>query len=176
MRFGAGGGPARDLLTLGTGVGSACSSTGLVPNTEFGQMEIRGRDAERRSASAARVRRGLSWKAWAPDLDEHLTAIDKLISPNLIILGGGVSKNADKFMPRLTVRCTGRRRPSSETTPGSSAPRSLWPRALADASTTFDDLHGVAHRRPGYVRALAVAEDFIDAMGSASDAAEGTAG
>ena len=77
----------------------------LVPNTEFGQMEIRGRDAERRSAAAARTRRGLSWKAWAQDLDEHLHAIDKLFWPNLIILGGGVSKNADQFIPRLTQRC-----------------------------------------------------------------------
>ena len=107
MRFGAG----RDqpgvvfVLTLGTGVGSGMFNDGvLVPNTELGHMEIRGRDAERRSAAAARVRRGLSWKAWANDLDEHLHAIDKLFSPNLIILGGGVSKNADKFIPRLTVR------------------------------------------------------------------------
>ena len=67
-------------------------------------MEIRGRDAERRSAAAARVRRGLSWKAWAADLDEHLLAIEKLFWPNLFIIGGGVSKRADKFMPRLTTR------------------------------------------------------------------------
>jgi polyphosphate glucokinase len=77
----------------------------LVPNTEFGQMEIRGRAAERRSASVARTKRGLSWKAWAADLDEHLDRIDKLMWPNLLILGGGVSKNADKFLPRLTTRC-----------------------------------------------------------------------
>ena len=68
-------------------------------------MEIRGRAAERRSAAAARVKRGLSWKAWAADLDEHLDAIDQLMWPNLMILGGGVSKNADRFIPRLTVRC-----------------------------------------------------------------------
>jgi polyphosphate glucokinase len=67
-------------------------------------MEIRGRDAERRSAAAARIRRGLSWKAWAADLDEHLQAIDKLFWPNLIILGGGVSKAPERFMPRLTLR------------------------------------------------------------------------
>jgi polyphosphate glucokinase len=108
MRFGVG----RDqpgvviFLTLGTGVGSGVFVDGiLVPNTEFGQMEIRGRPAERRSASAARVRRGLSWKAWSQDLDEHLHRIDELMWPNLMILGGGVSKNADKFIPRLTVRC-----------------------------------------------------------------------
>ena len=77
----------------------------LVPNTEFGQMEIRGRAAEKRSAAAARVRRGLSWKAWTADLDEHLDRIQQLMWPNLMILGGGVSKNADRFIPRLTVRC-----------------------------------------------------------------------
>jgi polyphosphate glucokinase len=107
MRFGIGAGKPGVvvLLTLGTGVGSAVFVDGkLVPNTEFGQMEIRGRPAERRSASVARTRRGLSWKAWAQDLDEHLIRIDELIWPELIILGGGVSKNADKYVPRLTVR------------------------------------------------------------------------
>jgi polyphosphate glucokinase len=108
MRFGVGRdqGGVVIFLTLGTGVGSGVFVDGtLVPNTEFGQMEIRGRPAERRSASAARVRRGLSWKAWSQDLDEHLQRIDALMWPNLMILGGGVSKNADKFIPRLTVRC-----------------------------------------------------------------------
>lgn len=107
MRFGAG----RDkegvvlVLTLGTGVGSALFNDGrLVPNTELGHMEIRGRDAERRSAAAARTRRGLSWKAWTNDLDEHLQAIDRILWPGLLILGGGVSKRADRFIPRLTVR------------------------------------------------------------------------
>jgi len=107
MRFGAGAGEGGVVfvLTLGTGLGSGMFNDGvLVPNTELGHMEIRGRDAERRSAAIARTRRGLSWKAWAADLDEHLHAIDRLFSPNLIILGGGVSKNADKFIPRLTVR------------------------------------------------------------------------
>ena len=107
MRFGAGVGERGVVfvLTLGTGLGSGMFNDGvLVPNTELGHMEIRGRDAERRSAAIARTRRGLSWKAWANDLDEHLHAIDRLFWPNLIILGGGVSKNADKFIPRLTVR------------------------------------------------------------------------
>ena len=108
MRFGIG----RDqpgvviFLTLGTGVGSGVFVDGkLVPNTEFGQMEIRGRPAERRSAAAARIKRGLSWKAWAADLDEHLDRIYQLMWPNLFILGGGVSKSADKYVPRLTVAC-----------------------------------------------------------------------
>jgi polyphosphate glucokinase len=106
MRFGAGQGRMGTviLLTLGTGVGSALFSDGrLVPNLELGHMEIRGKDAEKRSAAVARTIRGLSWKAWAQDLDEHLRQIHKLFSPTLFILGGGVSKNADKFIPRLTV-------------------------------------------------------------------------
>ena len=107
IRFGAGVGKRGVVLvlTLGTGVGSGLFVDGtLVPNTELGHMEIRGRDAERRSAAATRIRRGLSWKAWAEDLDEHLNAINRILWPDLIILGGGVSKNADKFIPRLTCR------------------------------------------------------------------------
>jgi len=108
MRFGVGVDKPGVVifLTLGTGVGSGVFNDGvLVPNTEFGQMEIRGRAAEKRSAAAARVKRGLSWKAWTTDLDEHLDRIQQLTWPNLMILGGGVSKNADRFIPRLTVRC-----------------------------------------------------------------------
>lgn len=107
MRFGAGVGHEGVVLvlTLGTGVGSALFFRGvLVPNLELGHMEIRGRDAERRSAAVARVRRGLSWKAWAADLEEHLQAIDTLFSPDLMIVGGGVSKNADRFLPRISIR------------------------------------------------------------------------
>ena len=107
MRFGAGVGRRGTvfLITLGTGTGSALFYNGtLVPNLELGHMEIRGRDAERRSAAAARIRRGISWKAWASDLDEHLLAIEKLFWPQLFIIGGGVSKRSERFIPRLTVR------------------------------------------------------------------------
>ncbi len=107
MRFGVGVGERGTvfLITLGTGTGSALFYNGmLVPNLELGHMEIRGRDAERRSAAVARIRRGISWKAWASDLDEHLLAIEKLFSPRLFILGGGVSKRADLYVPMLTVR------------------------------------------------------------------------
>jgi polyphosphate glucokinase len=104
MRFGAGYGKRGVVivLTLGTGVGSGIFVDGrLVPNTELGHMEANGKDAERRSSANARVRRGLSWKAWAEDLDDHLKAIDVLFSPSLLILGGGVSKKADRFVPFL---------------------------------------------------------------------------
>ena len=108
MRFGAGHGRRGTVivLTLGTGVGSALFVEGtLVPNTELGHMEIRGMDAERRSAANARVRDGLSWEAWTADLDEHLHAIHRLFWPQLIIVGGGVSHDAGRFLPGLTVPC-----------------------------------------------------------------------
>jgi polyphosphate glucokinase len=108
MRFGAGRGRHGTViaLTLGTGVGSAIFVDGtLVPNTELGHMEIRGRDAESRSAANARLRDGLSWKAWTADLDEHLHAIHALFWPHLFIIGGGVSHDADRFVPDLTVPC-----------------------------------------------------------------------
>jgi polyphosphate glucokinase len=93
------------FLTLGTGVGSALFNDGvLVPSTELGHMEIRGKDAEWRSAASARVRRGESWKGWAEDLDEHLKAMDRILWPRMFILGGGVSKQGDRFIPRLTCR------------------------------------------------------------------------
>jgi polyphosphate glucokinase len=107
MRFGAGRG-RRDavlLLTLGTGVGSALFVDGrLVPNTELGHVEIRGKDAEKRSAAVNRTTRRMSWQAWAALLDEHIKALDRLLWPDVVILGGGVSKNADKFLQYLTVR------------------------------------------------------------------------
>lgn len=142
MRFGQGAGKRGVVifLTLGTGVGSGVFVDGvLVPNTEFGQMEIRGRAAERRSASASRVRRGLSWKAWAMDLDEHLQRIEDLMWPSLFILGGGVSKNGDKFIPKLA-----RRTPivaaSLRNDAGIIGAAIVAAEGLSDASTTFDDL------------------------------------
>ena len=111
----------------------------LVPNTEFGQMEIRGRPAERRSASVARTRRGLSWKAWAQDLDEHLQRIEDLMWPNLFILGGGVSKNGDKFIPRLTTR-TPVVAAKLRNDAGIIGAAVVAIEGLRDAATTWDDL------------------------------------
>jgi polyphosphate glucokinase len=142
MRFGIGAGRAGTVifLTLGTGVGSGVFVDGrLVPNTEFGQMEIRGRPAERRSAAAARNRRGLSWKAWAEDLDEHLQRIADIMWPNLFILGGGVSKNADRFVPRLTVR-TPVVPAELRNDAGIVGAAVVAIEGLSDAATTWDDL------------------------------------
>jgi polyphosphate glucokinase len=107
MRFGAGRGRQGTVLvlTLGTGVGSALFRNGdLVPNTELGHIEVRGKDAEHRASSAARERRKLSWKTWAGEVDEYLHHVDMLVWPDLIIIGGGVSKDADKFLSVFSVR------------------------------------------------------------------------
>jgi polyphosphate glucokinase len=107
MRFGAGKGVKGVvlMLTLGTGIGSALFVDGaLVPNLELGHIEIRGKDAERRASAGARDRRGLSYKQWVPLLNEYLDRIDELIWPDLVILGGGVSKRAERFVPLLDVR------------------------------------------------------------------------
>jgi polyphosphate glucokinase len=107
MRFGAGKGVSGVvlMLTLGTGIGSALFVDGaLVPNLELGHIEIRGKDAERRASAGARDRKGLSWAQWAPLLNEYLDRIDQLIWPDLVILGGGVSKRGEKYIPLLDVR------------------------------------------------------------------------
>jgi polyphosphate glucokinase len=110
MRFGAGRGEAGTvlMLTLGTGIGSALFRDGvLVPNTEFGHLQMRGKDAEDRAAASVKERKGLSWHAWSKVLAEYIDLIDALISPDLVILGGGVSKDADRFIHELPsdVRC-----------------------------------------------------------------------
>lgn len=128
------------FLTLGTGVGSGVFNDGtLVPNAEFGQMEIRGRPAERRSASAARTRRGLSWKAWAEDVDEHLQRIEDIMWPSLFIIGGGVSKNGDKFIPRLQRR-TAVVAANLRNDAGIVGAAVVAAEGLADAATTADDI------------------------------------
>ncbi|GAA1974303.1 polyphosphate--glucose phosphotransferase [Kitasatospora viridis] len=93
------------LLTFGTGIGSALFSGGvLVPNTELGHLELRGKDAERRASSAARERHGLSWAEWAVRVDEYLDLVERLFCPQLVIIGGGVSRKHEKFLPLLTER------------------------------------------------------------------------
>ncbi len=107
MRFGAGRGEAGTvlMLTLGTGIGSALFHDGvLVPNTEFGHLKIRGKDAEHRAAASVKERKGLSWRAWGKLLSEYLEAIDALLWPDLVIVGGGVSKDADRFLGYLPPR------------------------------------------------------------------------
>jgi polyphosphate glucokinase len=105
MRFGAGKDVSGTVLvlTLGTGIGSALFTDGvLVPNTEFGHIQIRGKDAEKRASDHAREERDLSWGAWADRVDEYLEHMEALVWPGVIIIGGGVSRKADKFVPLLT--------------------------------------------------------------------------
>ncbi len=107
MRFGAGKGKRGSvlLLTLGTGIGSALFYDGvLVPNTEFGHIEIHGKDAEARASERAREEEDLSWDKWAGRVDTYLDKMEQLLSPDLIIIGGGISKKSAKFLPRLTLR------------------------------------------------------------------------
>lgn len=104
MAFGAGRGQMGTviMITLGTGIGSAIFHRGrLLPNTEFGHIQLKGQDAERRASDAARQREDLSWKKFAKRLDHYLAMMEKLFWPDLFIIGGGVSKEHEKFLPLL---------------------------------------------------------------------------
>ena len=93
------------LVTIGTGLGTALFTDGvLLPNTEFGHIEIDGEDAETNASDAARKRENLTWKQWTARFDKYLCTLEKLVRPDLIILGGGVSKKHEKFIPRLHVQ------------------------------------------------------------------------
>ncbi|MFC4564639.1 polyphosphate--glucose phosphotransferase [Nocardiopsis mangrovi] len=93
------------LTTLGTGIGTALLVDGrLVPNTEFGHLEIDGHDAETRAASSAKEREDLSYEKWARErLQRYYSVVEMLLSPDLIVVGGGVSRKADKFLPLLDL-------------------------------------------------------------------------
>ncbi|MEP6842904.1 MAG: polyphosphate--glucose phosphotransferase [Pseudolysinimonas sp.] len=93
------------LTTLGTGIGSALIYNGiLVPNSELGHLEVDGHDAESRAAYSAKERDNLDWEHWAKRLQRYYDVVETLFSPDLIIVGGGVSKNADQFLPMLKLR------------------------------------------------------------------------
>ena len=93
------------LLTIGTGIGSAIFSDGvLVPNTEFGHLKIRGKDAEHRASDAVRQKEDLSWKKWGERIDELLVTLEGLFSPDLFVIGGGVSKKFEKYAGHLTIK------------------------------------------------------------------------
>jgi polyphosphate glucokinase len=107
MRYGAGRG--KDgvvlLLTFGTGIGSALFVDGhLVPNTEFGHIQVDGEDGERRASAAVKDREDLSYPQWAQRVDRYLDVLENGLWPDLIIVGGGVSKKAHKWVPLLTTR------------------------------------------------------------------------
>lgn len=90
------------VTTLGTGIGSALIYNGvLVPNTELGHVELDGRDAETHAAASQRVKQDLSWDEWAARLDRYYNYLEMLFSPDLIVVGGGVSKEHARFMPKI---------------------------------------------------------------------------
>ncbi|MEU9439442.1 polyphosphate--glucose phosphotransferase [Streptomyces sp. NPDC048304] len=101
MQFGAG----RDrkgtviLLTFGTGIGSAVFVDGvLVPNTELGHLELKGHEAEKKASSKAKDDQGLTWEQWSHRVQKYLAHVEMLFSPELFIIGGGVSRKSDKFL------------------------------------------------------------------------------
>jgi len=106
-RFGAAKG--RDglviMTTLGTGIGSALIYDGvLIPNAELGHLEIDGRDAESRAAFSAKERENLSWEKWAKRLQKYYSTVEFLFTPDLFIVGGGVSKSHTEFLPLLDLK------------------------------------------------------------------------
>jgi len=107
MRFGAGHG-RRGLVvivTLGTGIGSALFHDGkLIPNSELGHLEIRGKDAEERATDRARQEKDMSWPKWAEHVEEYLGRLEALLYPDLFIIGGGVSRKSDKFLPLMHLK------------------------------------------------------------------------
>jgi polyphosphate glucokinase len=107
MRWGAGRGVEGTvlMLTIGTGIGTAMFIEGnLVPNTELGHIEIHGREAELWAADRVRKVEDLLWKKWSTQIGEYLQRMEALLWPDLIIIGGGVSKKAEKVLPRIETR------------------------------------------------------------------------
>lgn len=92
------------VLTVGTGIGSALLVDGrLVPNSELGHLELDGHDAERRVSDAARKEHDLSWEQWAGRFSRYVRHVHLLLAPRLVVVGGGVSKKSEKWLPLLDV-------------------------------------------------------------------------
>ncbi len=107
VRYGAGKGRKGTVLviTLGTGIGSAFIFDGkLVPNAELGHLEIDGHDAESKASAVARERDGLGWKEYAVRLQRYFSHVEFLFSPELFIVGGGISKRGNEYLPLLDLR------------------------------------------------------------------------
>lgn len=104
VRFGEGKGHRGTILvlTFGTGIGSALFVDGtLVPNTELGHLELNGKEAEHHASDRAREKHDLGWDKWAERVEEYLRYVEMLFTPSLIVIGGGVSKKAQKFLPHV---------------------------------------------------------------------------
>lgn len=93
------------VTTLGTGIGSAIIHRGvLLPNTELGHLELNGYEAEKRAASSVKDKEGLSYTKWAKRLNKYYSHVEMLFSPDLFVIGGGVSKDWQKFGPLLDLK------------------------------------------------------------------------
>ncbi|HEY5820888.1 MAG TPA: ROK family protein [Propionibacteriaceae bacterium] len=93
------------LTTLGTGIGTALVYRGvLVPNSELGHIEVDGHDAESKAASSVKDKEGLSYSEWAKRLQRYYETLEALLWPDLIVIGGGVSKDSDKFLSKLKLK------------------------------------------------------------------------
>jgi len=93
------------VLTYGTGIGSALLHNGiLVPNTELGHLQLDGHDAEKRAASSVKDIEGLSYKQWSKRVQHYMAHVERLFTPDLFVVGGGVSKAADRWVPLLDLR------------------------------------------------------------------------
>lgn len=106
MKFGAGKGQRGTviMITLGTGIGTAIFHRGnLLPNTEFGHLDMNGKEAEHLASDAVRQRDDLSWKKYAKRLNKYLAEMQKLFWPDLFIIGGGISKQSEKYIPLLKI-------------------------------------------------------------------------
>jgi len=107
MKFGAGKGQEGTVImvTLGTGIGTAIFHLGnLLPNTEFGHLDMNGEEAEHLASDAVRQRDDLSWKKYAKRLNKYLADMEKLFWPDLFIMGGGISKQSEKYIPLLKIK------------------------------------------------------------------------
>ena len=93
------------LLTFGTGIGSAVIHNGiLLPNTEFGHLQVDGKEAEHRAASSIKENKGWSYERWTEEVTKVLVVVENAIWPDLFIAGGGISRKADKWIPLLKNR------------------------------------------------------------------------
>jgi polyphosphate glucokinase len=107
VKFGAGKGShgLTIMTTLGTGIGTALFYNGvLIPNAELGHLEIEGVDYETKAAYSAMEREELSFEAWAERLQKYYSTLERLLVPDLFIVGGGISKNHEKFLPHLRLK------------------------------------------------------------------------
>lgn len=92
------------LTTLGTGIGSAMLFNGeLIPNSELGHLELDGDTAEHRASTSAKVKENLSWEVWAGRLQRYYSHLEQLFSPELFLVGGGISKSSEEFLPLLDL-------------------------------------------------------------------------